>query len=266
MFLLKKIVSKFFLPVSVVIILLVVGTILLWFAPKNKQRIGRVLVTVGGVLLILFSSNFISNHMLKPFESRFDPLFFQMQNLDEPVAKYPIQYVVVLGGGHVPDTNLPVTSRLSGSSLVRLVEGIRLYRYFNSSKLVLSGGGLYEKTSEAETMAKVAMDLGVQQEDIIIEKKSRDTKDQAVILKDIVGRSLFVLVTSASHMPRSMAMFEKQGLTPFPAPTGHTVKKSRLGDPGIYFPSAGNLGKSENAFYEILGTLWAKIRGQTGDR
>ncbi|MBU0480848.1 MAG: YdcF family protein [Proteobacteria bacterium] len=263
MFILERIISRFFFPMPMVIILLAAGLLLLWFAAPKRQWIGRMLMTVGVILLLLFSTGFLADLLLKPFETKIDPLFFQLPNHQEPVGRYPVQYVVVLGGGHDSDPDLPVTSHLSGSSLVRLVEGIRLHRYFKSSKLVLSGGSLYEKMSEAESMATVAMDLGVKEEAIIIEKRSRQTSDQVRFIEEIVGNRLFVLVTSASHMPRAMAMFRNQGLDPFPAPTDHQVRKSKPGNPDTYFPSAGNLGKSERAIYELLATFGARLHGQT---
>jgi uncharacterized SAM-binding protein YcdF (DUF218 family) len=53
----------------------------------------------------------------------------------------PIKFVVVLAGGHKSDPAIPVTSQLSGESMIRLVEGIRILRESPGAKLILSGGG-----------------------------------------------------------------------------------------------------------------------------
>ncbi|MEE9555831.1 MAG: ElyC/SanA/YdcF family protein, partial [Candidatus Adiutricales bacterium] len=89
------------------------------------------------------------------------------------------------------------------------------------------------------------------------------TKDQARIIKKIVGSERVILVTSASHMPRSMALFEKQGMRPIPAPTNFlAVKRSEKRKLKDFLPTAGAAFKTERAFHEYLGLAWAKIRGQ----
>jgi len=70
-----------------------------------------------------------------------------------------------------------------------------------------------------------AVSLGVNWQDIYLDHLSKDSKDQAKEVKKIVGNHRFLLVTSAAHMPRVMALFAKQGLTPIPAPTNYRVKK-----------------------------------------
>jgi uncharacterized SAM-binding protein YcdF (DUF218 family) len=95
-----------------------------------------------------------------------------------------------------------------------------------------------------------------------LESSSKDTKDEARLIKDMVGNESFFLVTSASHMPRSVALFKKEGMNPIPAPTDHRIKERQRLSPGMFFPWAGNLIKAELAVHEYLGLGWAKIRNQ----
>jgi uncharacterized SAM-binding protein YcdF (DUF218 family) len=173
-----------------------------------------------------------------------------------------IKYVVVLGGGHTSDPELPLISQIGRNSLVRLMEGIRIYRKYPWVKLILSGGRVFDPVPEADTMARVAMEIGVPENDIILESKSKDTKDQAKIIKSIIGSEPFVLVTSASHMPRSMAMFRKLGMSPIPSPIGHRVRGGQGLSPHSFFPGTGNLRKAELAVHEYLGLTWSKLMGQ----
>jgi uncharacterized SAM-binding protein YcdF (DUF218 family) len=83
-----------------------------------------------------------------------------------------------------------------------------------------------------------------------------------MLVRRLVGDDRFVLVTSASHMLRSVALFRKQGMEPIPAPTDHWVKRSDGMSPYRFFPGAENLLKTEMAVHEYLGLAWAKIRGQ----
>ncbi len=256
MFLFKKIVAPFLFPVPLTLLCLSSGIFLLWFT--TRQKTGKILVSLGVVLLAFSSFKFTSELMLRPLEYKY-PAFDQATNSGEADGKPA--FVVVLGGGHTSTTELPLMSQIGSSSLVRLIEGIRIQRQIPASKLLLSAGRVFDPVPTAEIMAQIAEFLGVDEKDIIIESNSRDTKDQARIIKSIVQGDRFVLVTSASHMPRSMALFKKLGMDPIPASTGHLVVKSRSISPGIFFPASGNIEKTEKAVYESLGIMWAKLRG-----
>ena len=253
MFLFKKIVAPLFFPLSLCLEILIVGIFLLWFT--RKQKAGKIIVTIGVIFLTVLSYGVASEILLRPIESKYPPM-------TDVSAVLGVKWVVVLSGGHTPDVQLPITGQLSEASLVRLVEGIRIHRKLPKSKLILSGGSVISAITEAKVMADVAIALGVDYKDLVLESESKDTKDQARLIYKIVGDSRFILVTSASHMPRSMALFQKKGMHPIPAPIGHIVKKRQKITPSMFFPSAGRIVKTERAFYEYLGLAWAKLRGQ----
>ena len=227
---------------------------LLWFT--RKQRAGKIMVCMGIVLLVLFSYAPLPDIALKSLECRYAPLVDVSQFSD-------IKWVVVLGGGHNSDSRLPVTLQLSKSSLSRLVEGVRIHRLLPESRLVLSGGAVFDPIPGAKVLARAAEVMGIESDKIILEQLSRDTGDQARLIHEIVGDERFVLVTSASHMPRSMALFQKSGMKPIPAPTDYWVKKRQKIGPGVFFPSADSFRKMERVFYEYLGLGWARLSGQT---
>ena len=253
MLLLKKIVSPLLYPLPLCIEILLLGLIVLWFT--RKQKTGKVVVSLGVALLAALSYDAVSNALLRPLEYKYD----SPRNL---VEISDAKWVVVLGGGHISDSRVPITSQISDTSLVRLVEGIRLHKMLPGSKLILSGGGVFDPVPNAKIMADVATAIGVDKEDLILESVSRDTKDEARLIQKIVGSDRFVLVTSASHMPRSVSLFQKLGMKPIPAPTAHQVKERQAMNPDMFFPSADNLRKTKMAFHEYLGSVWARIRGQ----
>jgi len=143
-----------------------------------------------------------------------------------------------------------------------VVEGIRIHKKLPGSKLILSGGGGFDPVPNARIMADVASTLGISSSDMVLEPDSKDTKDEAVLIQKIVENEKFILVTSASHMPRSMALFNKLGMQPIPAPTDHAMKRRQGTHPGVFFPSSGKIRNAELVFYEYLGLAWAKLRGQ----
>jgi len=168
----------------------------------------------------------------------------------------------VLGGGSSADEGLPAAMRLSEGSLARLVEGIRLQRQLPGSRLLLSGGSVFGSDPDAHTMRALAVGLGVDPASIVLDAASPDTETQAEAVRAQLGTEEFFLVTSASHMRRSVALFRKAGTNPIPAPTHFLVQEGRLLGPGDFFPSSGGLRRVEAAAYEYLGLAWAKIRGR----
>ena len=166
------------------------------------------------------------------------------------------------GGGHTSDPRLPAMAQISLASLARLMEGIRIHNKLRKSKLILSGGAIFDPHPEARVMADVALSLGINAKNMVLESDSKDTEDEARLIRKIVGDNRFVLVTSASHMPRSMMYFRKLGMRPIPAPTDYLVKESQGIHPGMFFPAAGSLVKTQRAIYEYLGLAWAKLLGK----
>jgi len=260
MFIIKKIISSFLMPVPLSILISLIGLLLLWFT--KRQRVGKIFVSLGIFLMLLFSSMATSNHLLRPLENKYDSSNTQLENRVLAENMGSIKFIVVLGGGHISDSKLPITSQIGEDTLVRLIEGIRLYQKYAGAKLVLSGGKGSDPVPNAHIMANLAKELGVNENDILIESKSKDTIDEANFIKPIVKNEKFILVTSALHMPRSMAMFRKLGMNPIPAPTGHKVKDSQTLNPLLFIPNAGDLLKSEAGLHEYLGMVWSKLKGQ----
>ena len=260
MFLLKKIVSRFLFPVPLCLGVLLIGLLLLWFT--RKQKAGRMVVTLAGVLLFLFSSQFFSGMLLTPLESRYTPLFTAPE-ARAPAGLGEAKFIVVLAGGFSYEPDRPITVQLDEGSIARLVEGVRLSKVLNCCKLVLSGGaGPDSGPSEAEDMAQLAQDLGVGRQDMILDTNSRDTEDEARHIAPIVGQQPFILVTEASHMPRAMALFRKLGTHPIADPVDFRTTPSQAIMPDQLFPGVGALGGSERAVYEYLGLALEKILGK----
>ena len=261
MFVLKKIIAQLFFPGPFCLEILIAGLLLLLFT--RKQKAGKIILSVGVILFTHLSYPALSNTFLRRLEYQYPPLISTATSDFVPHQAQPqVRWIVVLGGGHISDPKIPITSQLSGASLVRLIEAIRLHNQIPGSKLILSEGKVFDSVPGAETMAEVAKAVGVKQEDLILESESRDTIDEARIIKSIVGNDKFILVTSASHMPRSMGMFKKLGMQPIPAPTGYIIKEKQGISPGDFFPSSGGLRRAKGVIYEYLGIFWAKLRGQ----
>jgi len=246
MFILKKLVSRLFCPLSLVIELLLLGTFL-------RKRRTQVLLA-GVAILYIFSFAPFGYLILRPLESQHAPISSSSLNKD-------VRWIVVLGGGSRDDKALTPEDRLGDASLKRLLEGVRLSRLLPQSQLVLSGGDYRGISPDALTMQQVALDQGVTGDRIVMEAASFDTSDQAKFLKDRLGQAPFYLVTSAGHMPRAMRLFIRSGTQPIAAPTDFRAVWAPF-QVTDFFPQAGALADTERAFYEYLGLCWGLISGQ----
>jgi uncharacterized SAM-binding protein YcdF (DUF218 family) len=252
MFVMKKIVTPFFYPLTLSVFFLVAGVMLLLFA--KKQRLAKGLVLSGTVTLLLFSYGAGSNLLLEPLEHPYPSLTASPQPSPEP-------WIVVLGAGLSVDEGIPLTAQLSSTSMVQLAEGIVRYRQRPGSRLLLSGGKGFEQESEADLMARVAVALGVPPSDIVKEDQSRDTEDQARLIREHVGERTFVLVTSASHMHRALFLFRGLGMNPVPAATAHLARAVEPRSPRDVFPKPLALRNAEVAVHEYLGIAWIRLTG-----
>lgn len=244
-FFIKKLIATLFMPMSIGLLLLLVSFI---FLLKNSYKRAKIFLALALLWFMLLSSQVISNLLLMPLENTYEAL------LDTPQVKY----ILVLGNAHTTNEKLSITSQLNPTSINRLVEGIRHYKNLQNAKLIVSGYGGSDVNSHAIMQEKLAISLGVKKEDIIRQDTPQDTLDEARELKKIVKNEPFILVTSASHMPRSVALFKKEGLNFIPAPTNH--KTSWNISPDSLFNS-NNFYKSDIAMHEYLGLLYAYIKG-----
>ncbi len=261
MIIFKKVFSRFLFPIPLCLEVLFIGLMLLWFT--RKQRTGKLVVALAGVVLFLFSNYSFSNLLLAPLESRYPPLFITA-GAPAPAAVRGAKFIVVLASGSSYDARRPAALQLDDSSAARLVEGVRVSKLLNCCKLVLSGGPgpVNVGSSPAQAMAQLAEELGVNHQEIIIEAQSNDTEDQARLVSPITGDQPFILVTEASHMPRAMALFRKFGTHPIADPMGFRVTRGEPKAPGDLFPDAERLRASQRAIYEYLGLAWGKLRGE----
>jgi uncharacterized SAM-binding protein YcdF (DUF218 family) len=253
MFLFKKIVAPFFFPLPLWALASLAGLYLLWFT--RRQKAGKIIVSAGFFFLAITSSGFIFDFVLKDLEQRYPPLT-DLSSVSE------LKWIVVLGGGHSSDPELPVNSQISAGSLMRLIEGIRIHNHLPGSKLILSGGGGFDPVPNAKIMSDVAAVLDVKENDIVLEPNSRDTKDEARLIGKIVKNDKFILVTTASHMPRAMKLFGKLNMHPVAAPVDFRIKANRMNSPRDFFPGSTEIRNAELVFHEYLGTVWGTLRGQ----
>lgn len=241
LFTLKKIIATLLMPLSIGYILFFIG--LYYLFTKYHRKAGFFLLLAFFWLGIIGYSPF-SNALIQPLENQYK----SYMKIDKE-----LKYVLVLGSGHVTNDEMSKISQLSKTALMRLSEGIRIYKQLNNGKLIVSGYEGSDSVPHALVLKDVAISLGIPARDIITQAEAKDTQEEAELAKKTVNGHKFILVTSASHMPRAMKIFETESLKPIAAPTNYMSKSD-----GNYLsvPNAGNIKKTEAAMHEYIGILW----------
>ena len=235
------------MPLSIILLLLIFAILF----HRIKPKLSFCALTAGTALLLLSTLPPLSDSLMTPLENNY-PAFTR--------STKPVDYIIILGGAHSTVDELPATSQLKSSSLERLVEAIRIYRIHPEAQIITSGFAGDGISSNAEKVKQAAVLLGVPANRIITENFPQDTEEEAQLIAPRVINRHVVLVTSANHLPRAMAYFEKYGVNATPAPASPWVKYNGQTSWSYYLPNAKKLQQTTAAWHETLGRLvqWFK--------
>ena len=242
LFLLKKIVSALILPPTSLILLAFVG---LWLSRKNPKT-GRALAAISLIILLIMSLPATGNALMQSLETL--PPISKAQLKD-------IQAIVILGGGknnEAPEFGNQDT--VNRWTLQRLRYGAYLQQQ-TGKPILVTGGSPFDGRPEADAMAET-LQRDFHANDIWIEDQSKDTAENAAYSATILKeRSIqrVAIISQAWHLPRAIQLFEQQGLTVYPAPTGYTHEDNE--SVIRWLPKASALDKSSIALKEYLGRL-----------
>lgn len=212
-FVLAKIFWAFAQPLSLAAILVFAALAGGFF---GLRRVAMVAAALSFAVLFLSGWTTMGALLLKPLEERFK----RPAAMPESVAG-----VILLGGSFEGGVNRVRGGYELNSSADRVVETAVLAERYPQARIVVTGGSgslLLEGEGDAATAARLFPRLGFARERLILEREARDTFENAVLTRRLVDPKpgeVWLLVTSAFHMPRSMALFRKAGfdVTPWPA-------------------------------------------------
>lgn len=176
-----------------------------------------------------------------------------------------VEAIVVLSGTvHTTDTVRPFPE-LGPSTIERCLHAAKLHKSAPDKPILVSGGMVeVDGAVAAPLMRDFLIRQGVNEQLIFLEDKSRTTYENAVECARILrekGIQRIALVTTAMHMRRSVASFEKQGLTVRPCPCGHLATGYRF-QWADFLPDGTSAYHIETASHEWLGYLVYWLRGQ----
>lgn len=249
-FYLSKILAFLVSPFSWIVFFLLLGI----FA-KDARRKKRLLIT-SVVLLLFFSNSFILDEFTHAWEIE--------------VVKYgkekPHDIGIVLGGGVTYDA---ISKRVKyGSNMQRYTDAIDLYKRGIIKKILVSSGSgsMVYDWKEADWIQKMYVQFGVAQEDIWVENRSRNTAENAQFSKQMLDSLNFqgtaYLITSATHMRRSMACFSKAGIKTAPYSVNKMTGRRVFYPDHLFLPNAYALVKWDALIHEWIGCIAYKLTGK----
>ena len=247
MFVLAKLLDFVTQPLAWVVLLLLLGLLL----PARWRRSGTALRWSALLVLLLQGWEPLPDTLLRRLEAQYPaPAQIDLQRYAG---------VIVLGGatesayvweGHAQPALNSAAERMTASvALLQREPQLRLL--YTGGEGELFGSAL----SEAERARRFYATLGMAPQRLLLESASRNTHENAVLSAALPGvdkTQPWLLLTSAWHMPRSMATFEKAGwnVTPWPADY-----RTGLSTPWTQYALAGSATKWQLALHEMLG-LW----------
>lgn len=254
---LSKVLPVFLYPLGLSIVLVVLAGLLLH--PRRIWLV-RVLCLSTFALLFVFGSPITSRALL-------DSLERQYPGYD--TARAPRAEAIVVLGGVVRGPSGPRRNIEMTESSDRLIEAIRLWRARKAPLVLMSGGNIDfligpGQTPESQLMRQFVLEFGLPADSVLSETASRNTYENAEFSKRMLekrGIRRILLVTSAFHMPRSVAIFRRAGFEVFPATTDFISDGSRPDPIFDWLPSAESLGHSTLALKEIVGLAVYRLRG-----
>ncbi len=258
---LSKFLPNFVYPVGLTFVLLILALIL-----RNKKRVRNGLIIFALLLIYLSGNRWVAMSLARSLEWRYFP-----------PAEFPDTRVAVLLSGGTESMQYPRTMVELNSAGDRVLYAANLYKQGKIDTILLTGGYIpwagSERLSPAEEMKEILVLMGVPESAMWIEPDSLNTYENALFSAEMLRDhdvDTVLLITSAMHMPRSVPLFEAQGITVIPAPADYTV--TQQGWDSLWsssfesiltglVPSSGNIALTTNVMKEYIGMAVYSLQG-----
>lgn len=240
-------------PGTAALVAAVVGLALLW----RGRRWGRwpLAAALGFYLAVLLTP--LAPWIVMPLEDRFP----------RPAPPTRIDGVIVLGGA--VDQNLTEARgipALNGAA-ERMTEAVALARRYPEARIVFTGGQgslVHGRVTEADVARQLFTALGLPETRVTYEDRARNTWENALFTHRLVAPrpgETWLLVTSASHMPRTVGAFRRAGWEVLPWPVNYRTGR---GFAALYdAPFPDRLHMLESGLREWIGLVVYRLLGRS---
>lgn len=255
-FIAAKLIGALLRPDSWIVLALAVIVLAL---VMNRRRLALWFGSVLLALLVTLGIFPLGDLLLQPIERSY-PAQPSLEHIDG---------IIVLGGAEKPRASVYWDQVQLNEGGERYMAALVLARRFPEARLLFAGGSGALRdlagagVSEASIAERVFIDLGITPERLLLEGRSRNTTENArysLALAAPDADEIWVLVTSAFHMPRAMHSFKAAGwagLVPWPV----DYRSSAFAD-GIGWNLTRNLRVLNISIRERLGQLTYRLRGR----
>lgn len=258
MFFISKLIEFFLLPSNLIALLGLVGLLAMLV---NRPRLGRASIIGSVLVLIICGWSPLGPAALMVLEGRFP----------QPRINRPVTGIIMLGGAADPHISIARGNLTMNEAGERLTATVDLSRRYPDAKIFLSGGLGQANGASMLTESQVARDilvsLGVSPSRIAMEERSRNTCENAAesvaSIRPKPGE-LWLLVTSANHMPRAVGCFRAAGFDVTPYPVDYRTR----GADDLKRPAgsiAFGLAATDLAAHEWFGLLTYRAAGLTSE-
>jgi uncharacterized SAM-binding protein YcdF (DUF218 family) len=258
---LSKFLPPLVYPLGLAILLLIAA-----LALKKREKLRTWAIVLALAILLIASNRWVAYGLARSLEWQY-----------LPQGEIPAADAIVLLGGGTERAAPPRPSVEINGAGDRILYAARLYKEGKAPVILASGGNITwlsaRPSTPASEMAEILEFIGVPADAIWLQPDSQNTHEDALYSAQMLkehGIQRVILVTSAMHMPRSVALFEKQGIQVIPAPTDFTITEDSwyqlshgnlAGELVALLPTTSNLGLTSNALKEYLGLLAYRLRG-----
>jgi uncharacterized SAM-binding protein YcdF (DUF218 family) len=248
-------VSAFVQPLTLAYLGLIAVLVGLWLRRRESGR-WLLATTVCVAALVMASMPAIVYPLVGSLEWQYPP---------DDTRPNEAQAIVVLDAGiRFPDRTRR-RAELDLDSMRRCVHAAELYHQGNSCPVVVTGGAIDPGGSGvvvADVLGEFLQRLGVKPADILFERTSRSTRENArecgALLADHrIDR--IVLVTDATHLPRAVGCFRKEGFQVYPSGCYYLATEWRW-NVSAFVPNPSAAQSFRAVCHEWIGMGWYAVR------
>ena len=250
-FILSKVLFFLLQPLTWLIILLLLNRF--YFKTHRWKRISMIVFICTA---LLFSNAFLYNLCMNAWQpaQRFDKIKNKHYNVG----------ILLCGMTYLDKDDV----RYFASTSDRFLQTVRLYKLGVIDTVFISGGSGsldQNRPREADFLKTQLLELGIDESRIKVENQSRNTYESAVMAMnyvDVNNQDSVLLITSAVHMPRSKAVFQKQGYNTAVYPCNYTAVRFKPGIKDILIPNPEVLINWQYLIKEMVGYATYKMTGK----
>lgn len=220
--------------------------------PKRK----KIALITSLSILLFFSNSFILDEFMRLWE---------VKTISKESITKPYDYGIVMGGMITFDSKFDRVNFVR--SVDRVMQAVELYKLGKIKKiLITSGTGSLKEPDmkEAVIIKNYLVKIGFPAHDIISESASRNTYENAIYTIKLIGKDpkkKYLIITSATHMHRSLGCFAKAGLLADPYVANRYAGPRKFYFDHLFLPKTQTLDEWNVLIHEWIGYIMYKLNG-----